>query len=219
LDLDDLIQAGTLGLIEAAANFNPGKPVKFATFARYRIHGAIYDWLRRRDHASRRLRKCSQQAKAITREFESKLDRAPDDWELAQRLGLTVQKWRLLQVHLRASGLITAHATGNRKRSSEDLPEPQFWDDPERRPDHQCARRERGVFVDAALKSLPERYQKLVLLYYAGDFTMKQIAAVLGVNESRISQMHKIALKRMGETLQSSGIRSLGDFAYTAKAA
>ena len=79
---------------------------------------------------------------------------------------------------------------------------------PELQPDRVCARRQLQKTLARAIEHLPERYQKVVFLYYSNDLTMKEIGDILGVNESRVSQIHKIALKKMASVLESEGIRS-----------
>ena len=209
VDLDDLIHAGVLGLLDAATKFNPIKKVAFPSYAKHRIKGAIIDSLRQLDWASRDLRRRHKQVEAATRDLSSTLQRAPTEAEVAAKLGMDVDRWRTMMLDLRNVGLVSASTRSN---DSEDLPAPDFPSKVENQPDSICAREQlRGVLGDA-MKTLPERYQKVVVLYYTNEMTMKEIGEVLGVNESRVSQIHKIALEKMAANLRSAGIESAGAF-------
>ncbi len=205
VDLDDLVHAGILGLFDAANKFNPDKQVVFSSYAKHRIKGAILDSLRQLDWASRDMRRRHKQVEAATRDLASTLQRAPTEAEVAQKLGMDVDRWRNMMLDLRNVGLISA---STRVNENEDLPAPDFPSKPETQPDSICAREQLKSVLGVAMKTLPERYQKVVLLYYTNEMTMKEIGGVLGINESRVSQIHKSALEKMNAALQSSGITS-----------
>jgi RNA polymerase sigma factor for flagellar operon FliA len=205
VDLDDLVHAGIIGLFDAATKFNPEKQVVFSSYAKHRIKGAILDSLRQLDWASRDMRRRHKQVEAATRDLSSTLQRAPTEAEVAAKLGMDVDRWRTMMLDLRNVGLVSASTRSN---DSEDLPAPDFPSKPEHQPDSICAREQlRGVLGDA-MKTLPERYQKVVVLYYTNEMTMKEIGGVLGINESRVSQIHKSALEKMMVVLQANGIQS-----------
>jgi RNA polymerase sigma factor for flagellar operon FliA len=205
VDLDDLVHAGIIGLFDAATKFNPEKQVVFSSYAKHRIKGAILDSLRQLDWASRDMRRRHKQVEAATRDLSSTLQRAPTEAEVAAKLGMDVDRWRTMMLDLRNVGLVSASTRSN---DSEDLPAPDFPSKPENQPDSICAREQlRGVLGDA-MKTLPERYQKVVVLYYTNEMTMKEIGGVLGINESRVSQIHKSALEKMMVVLQANGIQS-----------
>jgi RNA polymerase sigma factor for flagellar operon FliA len=205
VDLDDLVHAGIIGLFDAATKFNPEKQVVFSSYAKHRIKGAILDSLRQLDWASRDMRRRHKQVEAATRDLSSTLQRAPTEAEVAAKLGMDVERWRTMMIDLRNVGLVSA---STRSSENEDLPAPDFPSKPESQPDSICAREQlRGVLGDA-MKTLPERYQKVVVLYYTNEMTMKEIGGVLGINESRVSQIHKSALEKMQVVLQANGIAS-----------
>jgi RNA polymerase sigma factor for flagellar operon FliA len=106
---------------------------------------------------------------------------------------------------LRNVGLISASTRSN---ENEDLPAPDFPSKAEHQPDSICAREQLKNVLGDAMKVLPERYRKVVLLYYTNEMTMKEIGGVLGINESRVSQIHKSALEKMATALQQTGITS-----------
>jgi RNA polymerase sigma factor for flagellar operon FliA len=205
VDLDDLVHAGVLGLFDAATKFNPEKQVAFSSYAKHRIKGAILDSLRQLDWASRDLRRRHKQLEAATRELSSELQRTPTEAELAAKLGVDVDRWRQMMLDLRNVGLISA---SSRTADYEELPAPDFPSKPETQPDNMCAHEQMRSVLGVAMKALPERYQKVVTLYYTNEMTMKEIGGVLGINESRVSQIHKSALEKMQVVLQSNGISS-----------
>src|SRR5262249_45156583 len=108
VDLDDLVHAGVLGLFDAANKFNPDKQVAFSSYAKHRIKGAILDSLRQLDWASRDLRRRHKQVEAATRELSISLQRTPTEAEVAEKLGVDVERWRQMMVDLRSVGLISA---------------------------------------------------------------------------------------------------------------
>ncbi|HEY1342728.1 MAG TPA: FliA/WhiG family RNA polymerase sigma factor [Bryobacteraceae bacterium] len=204
VDLDDLVHAGVLGLFDAVTKYDQSKNVAFHAYAKHRIKGAILDSLRQLDWASRDLRKRQKQVDATTRELALRLGRNPSETEVAERMGLSPERWRRVSMELRTIGVVSAsaHQDQERDRTQEFAAAPDF------RPDRMTERKELQVTLARAIGRLPERYQKVVFLYYTNDMTMKEIGEVMGVNESRVSQIHKTALKKMAVLLESEGIRS-----------
>ena len=205
VDLDDLVHAGILGLFDAAAKYDPDKMVAFSSYAKHRIKGAILDSLRQLDWASRDLRRRHKQVEHATRELSATLQRAPSEAELAAKMGVEVDRWRQMMLDLRNVGLVSASTRSN---EHDDLPAPDFPSKTDTHPDHMCAHVELREVLASAMKKLPERYQKVVFLYYTNEMTMKEIGGVLGINESRVSQIHKTALEKMATVLQDAGIHS-----------
>ena len=205
VDLDDLVHAGILGLFDAASKFNPEKQVVFSSYAKHRIKGAILDSLRQLDWASRDMRRRHKQVEAATRDLAAELQRNPTEGEVAQKLGMDAERWRTMMIDLRNVGLISASTRGN---EGDDLPAPDFPSKPETHPDSICAREQLRNVLGDAMKTLPERYQKVVSLYYTNEMTMKEIGGILGINESRVSQIHKSALEKMQVALEATGITS-----------
>ena len=209
VDLDDLVHAGILGLFDAASKFNPDKQVVFSSYAKHRIKGAILDSLRQLDWASRDMRRRHKQVEAATRDLAAELQRNPTEQEVAQKLGMDTERWRTMMIDLRNVGLISASTRGN---EGDDLPAPDFPSKPETHPDSICAREQLRSVLGVAMKTLPERYQKVVSLYYTNEMTMKEIGGILGINESRVSQIHKSALEKMQTALSANGITSAHAF-------
>jgi RNA polymerase sigma factor for flagellar operon FliA len=209
LDLNDLVQAGVLGLIDAAKKFNSEMKVVFPAYAKHRIKGAILDSLRQLDWASRDMRRRHKQVEAATRDLASVLQRAPTEAEVAEKLGMGVECLRMMMVDLRSTGLVSA---STRPNENDDLPAPDFPGSPETQPDSICAREQLRSLLIVAAKTLPERYQQVVTLYYTKELNMREIGQVLGVNESRVSQIHKVSLKKMAMVLHESGVHSAHAF-------
>jgi RNA polymerase sigma factor for flagellar operon FliA len=205
VDVDDLVHSGVLGLFDAASKYNPDKQVAFSSYAKHRIKGAILDSLRQLDWASRDMRRRHKQVEAATRELAATLQRNPTEAEVAQKLGIDQERWRSMMLDLRNVGLVSA---STRTNESDDLPAPDFPCKPESHPDSICAREQLRGVLGVAMKTLPERYQKVVSLYYSAEMTMKEIGGILGINESRVSQIHKAALEKMQVVLQTNGISS-----------
>jgi len=206
VDLDDLTHAGVLGLFDAVAKYDAEKNVAFHAYAKHRIKGAILDSLRQLDWASRDLRKRQKQVESVARALAAKLGRAPLDGEIGEEMGLSPERWRRIQMELRTVGTASAPADPECDRTIE------FSANVEFQPDRMCGRRQLQLTLARAMEKLPERYQRVVFLYYTNEMTMKEIGELLGVNESRVSQIHKIALKKMATVLESEGIHSAGAF-------
>lgn len=208
VDLDDLIHAGILGLFDAAEKYDPEKQVAFQSYAKHRIKGAILDSLRQLDWASRDLRKRHKQVETLTRDLAARLGRAPTETEMAEGLGVGLERWRRMMVELRTVGLLSSSG----RASDGESYEADFPARSDTRPDSMCAREQLRSALERAMGALSERYRKVMVLYYASELTMKEIGDVLGVNESRVSQIHKTALEKMAVALHAEGIHSSGAF-------
>jgi RNA polymerase sigma factor for flagellar operon FliA len=184
VELDDLIQTGTLGLIDAVRRYDPSKGIPFPAYARYRIRGAILDALRALDWATRNQR---TQRKAA----------ANASW------GDERSEARPAQLTFFSLGPVVS--LSSRRESNEDLPAPDVPCGENLHPDRLFEANEAKQLVEKALIVLPERYRKVVVMYYSGDWSMRDIGRSLGVNESRVSQIHKAALGRMKKALASEG--------------
>jgi len=209
IEKDDLVHAGTMGLFDAATKYREDREVSFAIYAKHRIRGAILDSLRQMDSASRDLRKRQKQMETVTRELTARLERAPMESEIAEAMGLNSRQWQCLMVDLRS----VARAAARPKPVDDQdqlLPEPSS--SPADAPDRMFARKELRTRLGSALNDLSVRQQRVMKLYYEGDYTMREIGEMLGVNESRVSQIHKAALASMQGALRERGIHSAAAF-------
>jgi RNA polymerase sigma factor for flagellar operon FliA len=208
VDLDDLIHAGVLGLFDAVLKFDNNKNVAFHAYAKHRIKGAILDSLREMDWASRDLRKRQKQVDSVTNDLGMRLGRVPTEAEVAAEMGVTMERWHRIMMELRSLGMASATA-GPDQDQDRTL---DFAGRPDLQPDRICEKRQLQITLARAIGTLPERYQKVVFLYYTNDLTMKEIGEMLGVNESRVSQIHKTALRKMAVVLEAEGIHSPAAF-------
>ena len=196
VELDDLISDGTVGLIDAVRKFDPAKGVTIESYARYRIRGAILDSLRDRDHASRDMRRRMKKVESTSQELERRLGRPAEDAEVAAAMGLSLRKWYERAAELQRIGfegtVSRIPQEFNKRIDEEDLPAAQ--DD---NPFEQCYRREQRDLLSSALDCLAERERVIINLYYKEALTMKQIGARLGIDESRVSQLHSGTMVRL----------------------
>ena len=196
VELDDLVSAGALGLIDAVRKFDPGKGVTIESYARLRIRGAILDSLRGDDPASRDMRRKIKKIETVSRNLAFQLGRAPGDGDIARAMGLSLAEWYDMVSELQQLGL---EGTGAnifrevRQRVDEEILVAQHADDPY----SSCYRREQKDLLNQALLCLTGRERELMRLYYQESLTMKQIGARLGIDESRVSQLHSAALIRL----------------------
>lgn len=205
VELEDLVHAGTLGLFEAATKYQDDKQVPFPVYAKHRIRGAILDSLRQLDWASRDARKHYRQMESVTQNLTAKLGRTPTQLEIAQAMGVDQKRWQSLMVDFRTFGLASVQ---QRSADCDDQPAKEIPASPRVSPDHLLAQSQMKRTLQLAMETLPQRYRQVVTLYYEADLSMKEIGGMLGVNESRVSQIHKSALAKMQVSLGKSGVRS-----------
>jgi RNA polymerase sigma factor for flagellar operon FliA len=202
VELNDLIQDGVCGLIGAARRYDARRDVPFPAYARHRIRGAILDGLRRVDPATRDLRSKVKRLEAAAHDLGDELGRQPTGSEIAARAGTNQQEWACIHVDRRANGAAGAGAAPTGAEPC-NLRTDESW-----RPDVQAGREELRAVLVAAMESLPARYREIMLLYHWDGLTMGEIGLAFGINESRVSQIHKRALELMAGCLTSIGITS-----------
>lgn len=203
VELDDLIQVGMIGLTEALARYEPSMGVQFETFASQRIKGAMLDELRDADWMSRGSRKLQKDIESAIHRLEQRLQRPPRESEIAQELGMTLDEYHETLSRMRGTQLVYLEDLGGRSDDGEEGFLERFLpDDAEQNPEAILAdRRMREALVDA-IQRLPEREQYVMSMYYEHDMNLKEIAAVLGVTESRVSQIHSQAVARLRARLR-----------------
>jgi RNA polymerase sigma factor for flagellar operon FliA len=201
IELEDLVGAGSLGLVDALRKFDPRKRVKFESYAQYRIRGAILDSLRSMDGASRDMRKKIKSAEKVHQELEARLGRPASDQDMAQAQGITLKTWYRNVLDFQPLGVAWMQPM-----SSMAEPQPGAEDLPADVKDNQfdlCYRREKIDILNRALTSLSERERLIMKLYYSRERTMKQIGSQLKIDESRVSQLHSAALIRLRNAVKS----------------
>lgn len=200
IDVGDLVQDGVIGLIDAAHRFDEARGIKFETFAERRIRGAMIDALRK-DAWPRGVRRQRRELEAAREELRRELGHEPSLADLAAKVGSDEK--RLGRTIVRINAIESTSPLANNEHLDESsLPTALIPSEPEQ-PDTAYERQETKDRVCAAIASLPAREQKVIGLYYYGEATMKQIGAEIGVNESRVSQLHARAIRRLRDALAS----------------
>jgi len=198
---EDLVHAGVLGLIEALGHYDAGKNVRFKAFAQFRIRGAILDSLRALDWGSRQLRRKHRSMNDAIAKLAAKLGRQPDEEEIASELGIQLTALHKLQRRLEGLGLLNQQiGTAEDSAKSFDLIESAAAPALDN-PFHQCLRGEMNEDLDNAIATLSDKEQQVISMYYREELTMKEIAVVLGVVESRVSQIHTAGLAKLRTAL------------------
>ncbi|MFC4656889.1 MULTISPECIES: RNA polymerase sigma factor FliA [Rheinheimera] len=195
--VDDLVQAGMIGLIEAAKNFDGSKGASFETFAGIRIRGAMLDEIRRGDWTPRSVHRNSRMIAEAIAELEGQLGRDVKDIEVAEKLDISLEEYHHMLSDASSGRIIGIEDLG----ISEDvLVTADDTDD-----DHLYEQQANDAFQQALIKnisSLPEREAIVLSLYYNDELNLKEIGAVLDVSESRVSQIHSQALVRLRSRMQ-----------------
>jgi RNA polymerase sigma factor for flagellar operon FliA len=205
VEMDDLVGAGTLGLVDALRKFDPSRKVKLESYARHRIRGGILDALRTLDPASRDMRKRARKVERTYRELEARLGRPVQDEEIAEALGISLKVWHRWAREIHPLGFDGWQRCETAAMAGKPPMKEEGWMAvPQEGPFDLCYRREQRDLLNRALARLPERERLIVTLYYQQDLTMKEIAARLEVDESRVSQLHAEALGRLRARVQAS---------------
>ncbi|MCH7977980.1 MAG: FliA/WhiG family RNA polymerase sigma factor [Acidobacteria bacterium] len=204
--LEDLVHAGVIGLIDALHKYDPSKNVQLKSYAKFRIRGAILDSLRELDWSPRDLRKKARRLEQADRKLKDQLGRAATEPELAAEMGLVLDEFQRLLGELRGLDLGSLQA-----ETSEGVDNVQYCayqpNGPAEDPFFLCLRSEMKDLLGRAIDELPQKEREALALYYFEELTMKEVGAVLGVSESRVSQIHSTALirvrARMKELMES----------------
>lgn len=198
VQLDDLIQAGSIGLIDAARRFGPTRNLPFRQYARIRITGAIFDSLRELDWASRYFRTRQQKLDNATRALETKLGRKPGSDEVADSMGMDLNTFYEFAQAVQDRQEVEFEPQEDSERLSV---QESVADDPEKRPDAICHQKESRGELRKFIAELPPDEANVLVLYYFKEWTMAAIARSIGKTESRVSQIHHKALEHLREKL------------------
>jgi RNA polymerase sigma factor for flagellar operon FliA len=202
----DLVSYGLLGLMNAIERYDPGRDTKFETYAISRIKGSIIDELRSLDWAPRSVRSRSREIERAIAELEHKLHRAPTDEEIAAQIGISDQEFHDSLTQISRSSvaaldeLWTISSSGGDTVSLIDTLQDPNADDPST----EMSRTELRDALASAIGKLPEREKTVITLYYYEELTLREIGEVLGVTESRVSQLHTKAILRLKAKLHGS---------------
>ncbi|MBL0061202.1 MAG: FliA/WhiG family RNA polymerase sigma factor [bacterium] len=192
--LDDLVSAGVMGLLASIDNFDPTLGIKFETYAMTRIRGAMVDSLRELDWVPRSIRQKARKLEQAVDQITRKVGRSPEDAELAEHLGLNVEEYRELLDEVNVAVLLSLDDTLKGQDGSESYLSDSTPDHTTNGQDEQLEEQEvRDLLVDG-LRDMPEQERLVVALYYYEELTLKEIGEILGLTESRVSQIHSKAL-------------------------
>ena len=198
VDVEDLYQVGILGLIDAVSKFDPSRGIRFQTYAEFRIRGAILDELRAMDWVPRGVRQVATQIAEAYHNIETEIGQPAADTDVAARLGFSLHE---LYDHLDDSRGVSFISFEDLRTGRE---EDEDWDALEMLADtsivdpiDRLGMAEVRLALSKAIDSLPEREKLVITLYYFEELTMGEIGAVMGLTESRISQLHSRAALRM----------------------
>jgi RNA polymerase sigma factor FliA len=199
IEMRDLINAGVLGLLDAVDKFEPERGVKFKTYAEVRIRGAILDSLRNLDWAPRSLRKKSKDLEKIYSDLSQKLGRPATDEEVSEAMGEDLEDFHALVEQLHGLTIGSFENVGDSEDSDNYIN--YYPDDGTNDPFVRFQSKELTALLAEAIDELPEKERMVLSLYYYEEFTMKEIGTLLGVNESRVSQLHTKATLRLRSRL------------------
>jgi RNA polymerase sigma factor for flagellar operon FliA len=203
VELDDLVSAGVVGLIDAFSKFDHTKKVKFKSYAQFRIRGAILDSLRTLDWSPRELRRKGRAVEEAIRSATQKLGRVPSEQEIAGEMKLGLAEYQQLLGELKGLEIGSLHMERTEDSGDEELA--YIPGSPEDDPLFRCLKGEMKQRLTDAIEELPEKERMVLTLYYYEELTMKEIGLTLGVVESRVSQIHSSAVVRLRAAL--AGLR------------
>ncbi len=194
MELDELIQVGMVGLLEAARAFDPTKGIEFEGFAHLRVKGAMIDEIRRLSFLPRSAVTFNRDTTTATQALASELGRAPTQAELAEHLGKDLEVYQKERGHAKRFETVSIEAVNDEVLG--------VADDAQRQPEAMVEEAEFMQAVTDAITHLPEREQLVMQLYYVEELNLKEIGEVLGVSESRISQILSAVVKKLRDQLQ-----------------
>jgi RNA polymerase sigma factor FliA len=202
VQVEDLVSAGVLGLIEAAGRYKSSLGVPFQAFARRRIHGAMLDALRDLDWAPRSLRRLRRDVDSAVASERARLGREPEEREIASALGMTVAQYERALEQLRTLELAAARELD--APTADGTPLLEFCVDPGESAVQTIERQELRAHLAQAIGELPERERQILALYYEEELTLAEIGEVIGVCESRVCQLRGLAVTRLRTLLRES---------------
>ena len=205
VDIEDLVSAGVVGLMDAFAKFDPEKKVQFRSYAQFRIRGAILDSLRTLDWSPRELRRKGRAVEEAIRVLTARMGHAPGKSEVAAELNVSLEEYQQLLGELKGLEIGTLHMERNEESGDEELA--YVPGKPEEDPLFRCLKGELQERLTDAITHLPDRERLVMTLYYYEEMTMREIGLALGVVESRVSQVHASAVVHLRATLKDLAAR------------
>lgn len=202
IELDDLIQAGALGFLGAIENFDPKRGVTLSAWIVQRVRWSLLDELRERDWVPRRVRTHSREMVSVIREIEQEKGREASEVDIAQRMGISLAEFHQLLADNNTSQIY----------SIDELQEamPEMWETTTEQHDslnplHETLQQKLIEKIAQHIRVIPEREQRILQFYYQQDLNMKEIALILDITETRVSQLHSLAIKRLRSRMDFDG--------------
>jgi len=200
VDIEDLVSAGIVGLMDAFSKFDPEKKVQFRSYAQFRIRGAILDSLRTLDWSPRELRRKGRAVEETIRTLTQRMGRAPVEPEVAAEMGVSLEEYQTLLGDLKGLEIGTLHVERSEDSGEEELA--YIPGRPDEDPLFRCLRGEMVDRLADAITRLPDRERLVMTLYYYEEMTMREIGLALSVVESRVSQIHASAVVHLRSSLR-----------------
>ena len=217
VEMEDLVSAGIVGLIDAFAKFDHGKQVQFKSYAQFRIRGAILDSLRTLDWSPRELRRKGRAIEETISALTAQLGRAPSEAEIAAGMGMSLVEYQQLLGELKGLEIGSLNLERNEDGGDDELSYLPGQESDE--PLFRCLKGELRQRLIDAIETLPEKERLVLTLYYYEELTMKEIGLTLGVVESRVSQIHSAAVVRLRAAMADLGAQKSAAKKKTAKVA
>lgn len=195
---EDLVSAGTIGLVKAARDYDSAHQTEFKTYAYIRVRGAILDELRSWSFTPSNWKKQYDQARQVLQEMTGQEGQMPSDSDLADRLQMPVEKMYKMFENARARHFLSIHGLSDESPALGESLAAESED-----PDDRLQRQELIEQLARAIQDLPTKQRRIIILYYTRELTMKQIATTMDITESRISQLHAAALTKLAARLKS----------------
>jgi RNA polymerase sigma factor FliA len=204
VEFDDLVGFGVFGLIDAIEKFDPGKHVKFKTYAVTRIRGSIFDELRSIDWIPRSVRQKTRELENTIQSLEARIGRSATDEEIAEAMHMKIEDFQNLLIKISGTSILSINDVWYSSDGDDKITIVDNIEAPTSlNPDTIVEKEEIKRVIVEAIQDLPDKEKKVLVLYYYEDLTLKEIGKVLGVTESRISQLHTKAIMRLRSKLTS----------------
>lgn len=200
VELDDLIQAGSIGFLSAVESFDPKKGVTLTAWITQRVKWALLDELRESDWVPRRVRTHTREIVAIIQQIEQKKGGEATEAEIAERMGVSLQEFQQMLADNNTSQM---YSVDELQENYSDSWETSSDAHEQLNPLNDTIKENLIVHIAEHIQFIPEREQQLLQLYYLQDVNMKEIGLILGVTETRVSQLHSLAIKRLRSRMES----------------
>jgi RNA polymerase sigma factor for flagellar operon FliA len=206
IEVEELINVGIAGLLEAIDRFDPSKGVKMETFLTFRVRGAMLDELRKMDWIPRSVRQKARQLEEEIAECEAKLGRKPDDEDMAEFLGVEIEEYHRMLTEARGAAVFSLEDLGFARHNDDERDIMECIADPNGEDPLQSLNvKQFQKMLASAIDTLKDKERMVLTLYYYEDLNLKEIGRVIGVSESRVCQLHTQAILKLKGRLKSLG--------------